>query len=96
MLVYIACGGIAQGEFKEAVKWNLSALALNPHYFPALYHLGLCLHLQVCVCVYVCVCVCVCACVCVCVCVQLISVVFWAETICICKSALAGATCLVC
>ena len=38
---------IIQGEFKEAVRWNLSALALNPHYFPALYHLGLCLHLQV-------------------------------------------------
>mmetsp|Transcript_6410 Transcript_6410/g.17111 ORF Transcript_6410/g.17111 Transcript_6410/m.17111 type:complete len:987 (-) Transcript_6410:724-3684(-) len=35
-----------KGEFKEAVKWNLSALALNPHYFPALYHLGLCLYLQ--------------------------------------------------
>ncbi|KAF5827975.1 hypothetical protein DUNSADRAFT_18441 [Dunaliella salina] len=35
-----------KGEFKEAVKWNLSALALNSQYFPALYHLGLCLYLQ--------------------------------------------------
>ncbi len=35
-----------QGELKDAVKWNQAALTLNPNYFPALYHLGLCLYLQ--------------------------------------------------
>eukprot|EP00798_Chlamydomonas_sp_ICE-L_P026959 gene26959-35001_t len=34
-----------KGELKEAVKWNMNALHLNRHYYPALYHLGLILHI---------------------------------------------------